>query len=393
MRVIYISPVADFEGRNAASVRLKNILPKIDKESDLLVFAFSNSSEEKNNILVKNIKYVPKAKRGMLGRISDFLDSRPGVFKTFDNPEAVRALKKAVETFKPDVIHYDTFATIGLYRYFEHIDAVFHIHDAQSKKYDGWIATAAPARKSYLKSQKPKVKQIEKSILPKGKVVIVDSAADAELLRRETGANAQVIPLGYDSEEYSLNGNKENLNNPSLVFSGSMSSLQTLDAVQFFVDDVFPLIQKEVPNVTLYLVGSSPHTKILEAGKKDGIFVTGFVDKLSDYLRGATVYVCPLRIGSGMRTRIVEALGAGCAMVTTSEGVTGLAKFEEDVWLETDDAQVFANYAVMLLNDSEKREAFKLAAYNYAKSKYSWGSMADKILNIYSGMSKTVDKS
>lgn len=385
MKVLYIAPVSNFEGRNAASVRLKNLLPLLDERVELSVFSFLDKRSENSKTLVSQINFASRKKRTIFSILTDTFSSSPSVFNVFHQPSAVQKLKEEVARFQPDVIHYDTFATIGLYSLFSDYKAVFHIHDAQSKKYNGWISTESNfLKKIYLMLQKNKVKEIEQTWLPNALKVVVDSAADAYELTQETGASTAVVPLGFNAIEYRPEGKSENLVAPSLVFSGSMSSLQTLDAVRYFYEEIFPLVKKEIPEIRLYLVGSSPHPEISALSADENVVVTGFVEDLSAYLRGGTVYVCPLRIGSGMRTRIVEALATGCAMVTTTEGVTGLYRPDTGLpWLESDDSQVFANYVVRLIKEEETRRGLQVKSAAYAKEQYSWKSMADKLTDIY----------
>ena len=86
------------------------------------------------------------------------------------------------------------------------------------------------------------------------------------------------------------------------------------------------MLAQMYPDVRLVIVGRNPHFRIQALSQLDRVEITGWVDSVLPYLQTATVFVAPLRMGSGTRLKILEAMAAGCAVVTTSLGASGLQK-------------------------------------------------------------------
>ncbi len=109
----------------------------------------------------------------------------------------------------------------------------------------------------------------------------------------------------------------------SLVFTGKMDYRPNVDAVVWFADAVFPLIQAQTPGVTFYIVGQQPGPRVAALAGRPGIVVTGKVPDTRPYIAGAGVYVIPLRIGGGTRLKVLEAMAMGQAVVSTRLGCDG----------------------------------------------------------------------
>ena len=145
---------------------------------------------------------------------------------------------------------------------------------------------------------------------------------------------------------------------------------------------VLPILKKTIPNLKVYIVGGSASNKIRKRiAKEKFIFLTGFVKNLNKYLRAANTYVYPSKIGSGMKTRTLEALGSGCKVVSTSQGVIGL-KTNKNFCQVSDDNYKFAEmiYNSIKLDFSMKD---RISVSKQVEKEYSWDKTSLKILSLY----------
>ncbi|HQV34495.1 MAG TPA: glycosyltransferase, partial [Calditrichia bacterium] len=113
-----------------------------------------------------------------------------------------------------------------------------------------------------------------------------------------------------------------------LFFVGNYNHLPNVDGVHFFMKEIWPLIQKALPEVPLVLGGQQPPPEI-QAYEGDKVAVPGFVESLDEYLTGARVSVSPLRYGAGMKGKIGEALSWGLPVVSTTIGAEGMGLKDE----------------------------------------------------------------
>src|ERR1041385_1476993 len=184
-----------------------------------------------------------------------------------------------------------------------------------------------------------------------------------------------IIPTGVDVEYFQPQGKPvEN----TLVFTGSMDWLPNEDGIFYFMQEILPKIRQEIPEVTLTVVGRKPSARMLAlaAERPVEIRLTGWVDDIRPFLAEGAVCIVPLRIGSGTRLKIFEAMAMGKAVVSTTIGAEGLPVRNEEDLLLADSPEAFARNVVMLLRDDQTRERLGSAARELVQSKYSWASVA-----------------
>lgn len=164
----------------------------------------------------------------------------------------------------------------------------------------------------------------------------------------------------------------------TLVFIGYYEHSPNTDAAVWFVREILPLIRREVPECQLFLVGSYPTPPVLELARVPGVTVTGRVPDLRTWLQRATAFVAPIRLGGGMRGKVVEALAAGRAVVSTRVGAAGLVAEDGRHLLLADDPAEFAAKTVSVLRDQGLRRRLGAAAAALVRQHYDWSIQVDK---------------
>ena len=109
-----------------------------------------------------------------------------------------------------------------------------------------------------------------------------------------------------------------------IVFTGTMDYWPNVDAVSYFVESVFPIVQQYRPAVQFHIVGANPSRTVLQLGKTAGVDVTGRVKDVRPFLAHADVAVAPLRIARGIQNKVLEAMAMGCPTVLTSDALEGI---------------------------------------------------------------------
>jgi len=394
MKVLYVAP--DFPNNNscAAHVRANQLLPALAKNVDLYVFSYSGASVNESENYEFQFKFVRLGKLN----IRSMLSKKPRAFFRYAYDGAVKLFCNMVEEIQPDIIHFDSIATFGLFSHIHRVvlkkqpKIIFHSHDSVTRLYTNqFLGEKNIVRRLDLWLQLLKIKQVEKNLYPLADLCIVDSHEDVNFLQKLTPEiNVCVLPLGFDDSEYYESGCKVALENPSIVFSGAMGSAQSIDAANYLCRKIMPKVWEKCPETNVYLVGGSPAKQLSELQKlSPRVHITGFVDSLATYLRGADVYACPLRLGSGMRTRVVEALACGCSMVATPDAVVGLKMIEgEDPWILADSTSRFTENIIYLLSNDKKRLELGSRAAKYATSNYSWNNIASVLHATYNDLIK-----
>jgi glycosyltransferase involved in cell wall biosynthesis len=143
-----------------------------------------------------------------------------------------------------------------------------------------------------------------------------------------------------------------------------------VDAVRHFCGEILPRVRAEAPDVTLTIAGGEPPSEVRALEAEPGVRVTGFVDALEPYYGRATVFVAPLRIAGGIAGKTLDALAAGCAVVTTAVGNDGLGATPGVHLLVADTPAEFAAAVVGLLRDPARRHCLGEAARAFAVERF-----------------------
>lgn len=178
-----------------------------------------------------------------------------------------------------------------------------------------------------------------------------------------------IVPNGVELEKFPyVEGRFTN----DIVFIGTMSYSPNVDAAIYFARKVFPLIRKSVPEARFLIVGANPSKKVQQLSRIPGIKVTGYVPSVHKYLAEAAVAVAPLRMGSGIQNKILEAMASGTPVVTTSLALGGIEAVPGEHVKVGNNPQELSNEIIHLLRD--RREAIRIArnARRLIEEKYSW---------------------
>lgn len=197
----------------------------------------------------------------------------------------------------------------------------------------------------------------------------------------ETAPPITVVPNAIDIATYQRPVAGE-IPRFDLVFSGKMDYRPNVDAMLWFGRKIWPLIQGARPETTLAIVGQKPHARLDALRALPGVTITGMAPEVLPYLAGATVYVMPLRMGSGTRLKLIEAMAAGVPIVSTTLGAEGYPVRSGHELLLADEPEAFARAVLRLLENGDLR-ARLIAAGRHMAWQFDWRRVMPAFLEIY----------
>jgi glycosyltransferase involved in cell wall biosynthesis len=240
-----------------------------------------------------------------------------------------------------------------------------------------------PVKRAYLKSQWRKTFDYERAACHSYDQVVAVSAEDAAMMERDyslTGLSD--VPTGVDTEYFRPSGSTRP-EPDHLVFTGSMDWLPNEDGIRYFIDQILPLIRREVPGVKLTVVGRNPFPGLVESGRRDpAIRVMGRVDDVRPYMEQASAYIVPLRIGGGTRLKIYEAMAMELPIVSTSVGAEGLPVRDGEELLVADAPGTFAESVLRILRQQELSRKIGSRAASMVREKCGWDMVAKRFADI-----------
>lgn len=233
----------------------------------------------------------------------------------------------------------------------------------------------SPVRRAFFNLQASRMAAYERDTCRQSRFTIAVSAVDAERLRAEFGVERVASVLtGVDVD--SLKPPISAAPVGDLIFSGSMDWLPNVDAMEYFLRDIFPLILRERPGTTLTIAGRSPDARVVRAAAGvDGVTVTGSVPDMRPFLWGSKISIIPLRIGGGTRLKVYESMAAGVPLVSTTIGAEGLAYTPGQDLVLADSPEAFARECLRLLSDADLRGAIATSARKLVTENFSWAAV------------------
>jgi glycosyltransferase involved in cell wall biosynthesis len=226
--------------------------------------------------------------------------------------------------------------------------------------------------------------RFERSVCESVDHIIAVSDADADAFARlAPGRPVSIVPNGIDAAPYAQSDTTLDLGRYALVFTGSMGYRPNVDAALWFADQILPRVRARIPEAKFFVVGSQPHPRINAIRQREDVEVTGWVPDVNPFLHAAAVYVVPLRMGSGTRLKLLQAMAAGQAAVSTSVGAQGL-DVQDGVQLRlADTAEDFARVLIELLEDPVQRRKLGENGAQYVHTYHGWPVIVPKLLNVY----------
>jgi len=214
------------------------------------------------------------------------------------------------------------------------------------------------------------MKLLELNLIKAADVATVISDHELSLL-------SKIIPrekirlLPYSRHNEGTNVDFKNRRN--IAFVGGYQHAPNVDAVQYFVSEIMPLLRRRLPGVRFYVVGSKPPAEIKALVAED-VIITGFVEDLSPFLDRIRVSVAPLRYGAGIKGKIGTAMAVGLPTVATSLAVEGMSLTNEENILVADGEVAFSDAVARVYEDEQLWITLSHAGSEFADK--AWGAEA-----------------
>ena len=242
------------------------------------------------------------------------------------------------------------------------------------------IKTKQILKKNYIKLLTKRLKKFEQQVLPKFDAIVALTPKDVTDMQALGCKQPMFIsPVGIDFKQ---TVGKIAVQLKSVFHLGAMDWQPNQQAMEWFVTQVWPLVNKQEPDAIFYMAGKKmPIT--FKKYQTQNIKVMGEVDDATAFMQSKQIMVVPLFAGSGIRVKILEGMSLGKAIVTTKLGVEGIEAQNGRHVLVADDASAFANAIVELLQNQTMTEQLGNEAKQLATDQYHNNKVIARLLNFY----------
>jgi glycosyltransferase involved in cell wall biosynthesis len=207
-----------------------------------------------------------------------------------------------------------------------------------------------------------------------------------ELLRHDPDLRVGVVPYGVDVDFYKPHPSRPA--EEAIVYTGYFAQEPNRDAFNWFIRMVWPGLKARHPQLKFYVVGQGVTPDMLDAARRDpNLVITGAVDDVSPYLNRARVYVCPIRLGSGFRGKVLQAMAAGIPVVATTLAAEGIPAQTGHNILLADTPHTMGESINLLLQDGGLRRTIAANARDMVVRRFAWKQCVDRLDLMLRGMS------
>jgi glycosyltransferase involved in cell wall biosynthesis len=208
------------------------------------------------------------------------------------------------------------------------------------------------------------------------KCIMVSEEDETSLLKMNSKVKTTTIPVGVEKEL--LNIKKKNVIPYSIFHLGSMSWLPNMDGLNWYLQEIYPRIISMLPKVTLYLYGLGTDNLKIPSSLEKNIVKAGYVKDIWSTINDKQLAIVPLRIGSGIRVKIIEMLATGQNIISTSVGKEGISVCDGKEILIADTADEFVDKTIRYFNNDYDTTKISLEAKKTIAENYTWEKIAER---------------
>ncbi|MDY0076208.1 MAG: glycosyltransferase [Bacteroidales bacterium] len=363
-------------------LRAFNQLKELSKQHEIVLCALNSDRKTDKQAAFralqpycKSINFVDLPAIGIfINLMTAWLNGRPLQTGYFYNARAANTVSKLIEQHQPDML-YGQLLRVAEYLRYERIPKTLDYQDVFSMGMKRRLDIASWLMKPFLMTEYKRLQRYESEVFEDFDLKTIISEPDRDLIPHPKRAEILVIPNGVDHDYFKpMKAEKKY----DIVFTGNMAYPPNVNAATFLAYDIMPIIWKSIPDAKLFLAGATPDASVRQTASKR-IVVSGWMDDIRQAYAGSKVFVAPMRIGTGLQNKLLEAMAMELPCVTTPLANKPLKAQHRHEILIGEKAEEIAAEIVSLLQNQEQAAAIAKQGKAFVTQKYNW-EMATNIL-------------
>jgi glycosyltransferase involved in cell wall biosynthesis len=397
MRLLMLMPRAPYPADHGAALRNFYLMKWLGSHHDVSVVAYGDPGNYKvKQVLegyVRDVHLVPPPRRSMIQRLTGMVTSRePDLAKRLWSQPYVDVLRSLLARQMFDVVQIEGLEMFRLWttasdgRQGTGPIIVLDEHNAEyvlqesARRISLGQGKLGPALYSLIQARRLRRYEREACRIADGVIAVSkdDAAALAALCPT---LNLAIIPNGVDTTLYQRR--RCETTGQRVLFIGKMDYRPNVDAVEWFCRAVWPLVRQERPDARFRIVGRDPTARVQALGQIPGVEVMGEVSDERPEFEQADLLVVPMRMGSGVRLKVLQSMAMAVPLVSTSLGMSGVPARPGVEYVRADAAPDFARGVVQVLGDSRLRGLLGEAGRRLVCQEFDWRVIMPRLDILY----------
>ncbi|MDR2084933.1 MAG: glycosyltransferase [Bacteroidales bacterium] len=383
MKILVLLSRVPYPIEKGDKLRAYNFIRELSKSNEIHLFAVDDCNTKAENIehlkqYCKTITVVPISTFSkFFNAIVAFLKGIPLQAGFFYSKHINKIFKSKLEEIKPDHI-FCQLIRVNEYVRFIDLPKTIDIQDTMSLNFGRSAKQLKSIKKYVYKFESKRLKKYEHNIFNIYDNKILISESDKRNYPHKNRDEIRIIPNGVD---YNFFKPVEHEKTVDVIFTGNMGYIPNVDGSIFLVKEILPILIKEKPEIRVMIAGANPHSDVKHLESKN-VIITGWVEDIRKCYSSAKIFIAPMRIGTGLQNKLLEAMAMQMPCITTSLANESLkAKNNEEI-LIADDKTGLAKHIINLLNNEVLASKIALNGYDFVKRNYDWTKAGDELNNI-----------
>lgn len=305
--------------------------------------------------------------------------SRPLQVHYFFQRAAARMVKSYIDDFAPDHIYCQLIRCSEYVKNIHHVPKTLDYMDAFNKGMERLAERSPFILRTLWRMEARRLLRYENLIFDYFDHHTIISHQDRELIFHPKRQKIAVIPNGVDTVYFAPQQAEKRYD---IVFTGNMSYPPNIDTAELLANEVMPVVWKTHPGATLLIAGATPHPRVSALSKNELVTVTGWLDDIRTAYSEGRIFAAPLRIGTGLQNKLLEAMSMElpCITTTLANNALGARNNEEIVVVESTAAM--SEQICDLLDHPEKASKLAKNGRLFVIANFSWTTAVEKLTNL-----------
>ncbi|MCX6245680.1 MAG: glycosyltransferase [Bacteroidetes bacterium] len=384
MKLFFLLPRVPYPTEKGDKLRAFNQLKQLSRRHEVILCALNDSFLHEDAVEVlskyaKSVYILPMSKISIYFHLVQTLFSdKPLQVGYFYNKKTDGIIRSLIEKHKPDHI-FCQLIRVAEYMRGVPIPKTLDYQDVFSKNVERRLETSPFYMKPFLKMEYRRLLRYEHDVFEMFDNKIIISAPDRDLIPHPDREQIVVVRNGVDTTFFSPQPEDKEYD---LVFTGNMGYPPNINAAEYLVHKILPLVQKQKPGINVLIAGANPHIRV-SVLKSDRVEVSGWVPDMRKCYAKAKIFIAPMQIGTGLQNKLLEAMAMQIPCITSSLANQALEAKENEEILIAETPEAYAQHILFLLDNPEKAKKIARTGYEYILSNFSWEAETDKIEKLF----------
>lgn len=384
MRILILAPRAPFPADHGAALRNLHLLRWLAARHQVTLVAYGDPADAAARaVLAKHaqrIEIVPLPHRSRRDRLKTLLFSiQPDLTRRLWSAALLDRLRAVLRDGAFDLVQIEGLEMAALWQAARPEARPIVVLDEHNAEYQlqesAWRSSRAAGDwvgAGYSWIQMLRLRRFEREAIRAARAVLAVSGEDAKALQLlDPRVTPLVIPNGVDTDYYTPPPLRTG-DGQTALFLGKLDYRPNIDALEWLIEAIWPRVRSRAPTARLIIVGRDPTERIARRAGREGIELIGPVPDERPWLHRADTLLVPMRMGGGVRLKVLQAMATGTPIVSTPAGLAGTGAQPGVHALDAGDAAGFAEAILRIFTDPGLRTALAAASLELVRQRFDW---------------------